>query len=180
MLRVISAVLVLGVSLVLVADLSAGIRDRRRVAHQDGQPNFSRVDMMVRGLTLTDAQKAKVAELKSVYDPKFKENRAKIDGLFTDEQKKARKEAVEKAKADGKNRKEIWDAGEAAVKLTPEQKAKLDEMKKTGETMTKEVREKVKALLTPEQLEQWKKIREDMKKKLDEKKPEEKKPEEKK
>jgi len=41
----------------------------------------------------------------------------------------------------------------------------MDEGKKATEALDKEVREKVMNILTPEQKEQWKKIREDMKKK---------------
>ena len=103
--KAVSTVLVLVLSLVFVADASAQRRERRRGGREGGQPNFSRVDMMVRGLTLTDEQKTKVAELKKEYDPKFKENRAKFEGIMTDEQKKASKEAMDKARADGKKGK---------------------------------------------------------------------------
>ena len=159
MLKVASTVLVLALSLVFVADLSAARRERRRPV---GQPEFSRVDMMLRGLTLTDEQKTKVAELKKEYDPKFTENRTKFESILTDEQKKARKEAADKARAEGKKGKEVWDAALAAVKLTPEQKAKMDEVKKTKDTLEKELHEKVNAMLTPEQKEQLKKAHEDM------------------
>jgi len=162
MLKAVSTVLVLALSLVFVADLSAAKRERRREGRQGGQPEFSRVDMMVRGLTLTDEQKTKVAELKKEYDPKFKENRTKFESILTDDQKKARKEAADKARVDGKKGKEVWDASLAAVKLTDEQKAKMDEAKKTMEALEKELHEKVKAMLTPEQQEQMKKAHEEM------------------
>jgi Spy/CpxP family protein refolding chaperone len=158
---VLSTALVLALSLVFAADASAQRRERRR-DRQGGQPNFSRVDMMVMGLTLTEDQKAKVAELKKEYDPKFKENMTKADGVLTDDQKKARREAVEKARADGKSRKEVRDAAEAAVKLTPEQKTKLDELKKAGDALGKEVHAKVDSILTQEQKDQQKKMREEM------------------
>jgi Spy/CpxP family protein refolding chaperone len=163
--KAVCTVLVLVLSLVFVADASAQRRERRRAGREGGQPSFSRIDMMLRGLTLTDEQKTKVAALKKEYDPKFKENRAKFEGITTDEQKKASKEGMDKARADGKKGKEVWDAGTAAAKLTPEQKAKLDEARKASEALDKEVRDKVMSILTPEQKEQWKKIREDMKKK---------------
>jgi Spy/CpxP family protein refolding chaperone len=161
---VLSTALVLTLSLVFVADASAQRKERRREGRPGGRPNFSRVDMMVMGLTLTDVQKTKVAELKKEYDPKFKESREKLDSILTEEQKKARKEAVDKARADGKQGKEAWDAAVAAVKLTPEQQKKMDEAKKASDALDKEVREKVEALLTPEQKEQQKKMREEMQK----------------
>jgi Spy/CpxP family protein refolding chaperone len=166
--KAVSTVLVLALSLVFVADVSAQRRERRRGGREGGPPNFSRVDMMVMGLTLTDDQKTKVAELKKVYDPKFKENRTKMESILTDEQKKARKEAMDKARADGKKFKGVWDAGQAAVKLTPEQQTKWDEAKKAGDALEKEVREKVDAFLTPEQKEQQKKMRENMRKRTGE------------
>jgi Spy/CpxP family protein refolding chaperone len=168
MLKAVTTALVLIVSLVFVADLSAAKKDRRHNGQPGGQPNFSRIDMMVRGLTLTEEQKTKVADLKKVYDPKLKENRTKFEGLMTEEQKKASKEAMDKARADGKKFKEVWEAGQAAAKFTPEQKAKLEEAKKATDALQKEVREKVMSILTPEQKEQLKKAREEMKKKRSE------------
>ena len=85
---------------------------------------------------------------------------------MTDEQKKASKEAMDKARADGKRGKEVWDAGQAAVKLTPEQKTKMDEAKKASEALDKELREKVDAFLTQEQKDQLKKMREEMRKRM--------------
>jgi Spy/CpxP family protein refolding chaperone len=164
MLKAFSAFLVLALSLLFVADVSAQTRERRRGSRQGGRPNFSRVDMMVFGLTLTDEQKAKVAELKKEYDPKFTENMTKSQGVLTDEQKKARREAAQKARADGKNRKEMQEAIDAAVKLTPEQKKTQEELKKAGEALTKEVQAKVDSILTAEQKEQQKKMREEMQK----------------
>jgi Spy/CpxP family protein refolding chaperone len=165
MFKAVTTALVLGMSLAFVADLSAAKKERRHNGPPGGQPNFSRIDMMLRGLTLTEEQKTKVAELKKVYDPKLKENRTKFEGLMTDEQKKASREAMDKAKADGKKGKDIWEAGQAAAKFTPEQKAKLDEARKASQVLEKELHEKVVSILTPEQKEQLKKAREEMKKK---------------
>jgi Spy/CpxP family protein refolding chaperone len=164
MLKAVSTVLVLAVSLTFVASLSAQVKERRHDGHKGGQPKFSRIDMMLRGVTLTDEQKTKVAALKKEYDPKLKEGMTKAESIVTPEQKKAGREAGEKARADGKKGKEAVEAVEAAMKLTTEQKTKMDEAKKKMLALDKELREKVMGLLTTEQKDQLKKAREEMRK----------------
>jgi Spy/CpxP family protein refolding chaperone len=105
---------------------------------------------MLKGLNLTDEQKAKVKELRKEYQPKFKEAAGSV---LTTDQKKARDDAIKAAKDAGKKGPEVFKAARAAVKLTDEQKAKMKEVIKP---LRKEFREKVKAILTPEQQEQLK------------------------
>ena len=50
------------------------------------------IDMMVRGLELSDAQKAKLEELTKEQGPKLREAFEKMSSFLTDEQKKAREE----------------------------------------------------------------------------------------
>ena len=105
---------------------------------------------MLKGLSLSDDQKAKLKALKEEYKPKFK---AAADSILTADQQKARDEAVKAAKAEGKKGPEVWKAARHAVKLTDEQKAKFHEAMKP---LHKELHEKVMALLTTEQKEQLK------------------------
>jgi Spy/CpxP family protein refolding chaperone len=105
--------------------------------------------VMVKDVTLTDEQKTKVAELKKVYDPKFKQAREKLDTILTDEQKKMKQEAKEA----GKNPKDLWKI----LKLTDDQMAKLKEGQKALQTLRKEAREKAMDILTPEQKKQLQK-----------------------
>ena len=75
-----------------------------------------------------------------------------MESIPTDEQKKARGEAMKTARDAGKKGKEVWDAADTAMKLTDEQKAKLAEARKQwGDVLWKERREFC-AILTPEQL----------------------------
>ena len=60
--------------------------------------------------------------MKKDFAPKLDEARKKMD-VLTPEQKKAREEAVKKATDDGKSRREIRAAGEAAVTLNYKQKS---------------------------------------------------------
>ena len=107
-------------------------------------------------ITLTDEQKTKVAELEKEYAPKMKELREKLDKVMTEEQQKARhdamKEAREKGK-EGKKGKELHQAINDAMKLSEEQQKKYDETDKQITALRLEILEKVKPLLTDEQKE---------------------------
>ena len=85
------------------------------------------------------------------YGPKFKEAFTKMESIPTAEQKKARDEAFKAAVTAGKNGKEVWDAAQAAMKLTDEQKTKMAEAGKAMQALNKEYGEKFRAILTPEQ-----------------------------
>jgi Spy/CpxP family protein refolding chaperone len=109
-------------------------------------------------LTLTDEQKTKLADLQKEYGPKVGELMKKRMAVLTDEQRKAGHDAEKEAKAAGKSRKEIRDAVEAAMNLTDEQKAKMADVQKEMQPMQQEAREKIKEILTPDQVEQLKKL----------------------
>ena len=119
-------------------------------------PAAQRVDKMVAGLKLTDAQKTSLAAVKKEYGPKLMAAIKKLD-VKTPEQKKAIAEAAKEAKAAGKKGKELHQAIEAAVTLTEAQKTQLAEAKKTMGALEKELRQKVMSVLTPEQKDQLKK-----------------------
>jgi Spy/CpxP family protein refolding chaperone len=110
-------------------------------------------------LNLTEDQKTKLEALKNEYAPKLKAGFEKHTSILTDEQRKARQDAVKAAKEAGKTRQEVWKEAQAAVKLTDAQKAQMDKAREEGQTLRKEIHEKVMAVLTPEQREQLKKER---------------------
>jgi Spy/CpxP family protein refolding chaperone len=162
MLKAVSTVLVLAVSLVVVDSLAA--QQRHREGPRPGQGGWDRIEAMVKNLKLTDEQKTKVAELKKEYEPKFKEALAKVEAVTTAEQKKARDEAAKAARTAGKRGQEVMVAGRDAMKLTDEQKTKLQDGWKAMQTLGKEAHDKVMGLLTPEQKDQLKKAREERRK----------------
>ena len=107
-------------------------------------------------ITLTDEQKAKVAELEKEYAPKMKELREKHDKILTEEQKKARQEVMKEAREKGKEGKKGKDLAQAvkdAMKLTEEKQKEYDETDKKIVALRQEILEKVKPLLTDEQKE---------------------------
>ena len=148
--RMVSVVLALAVSLVFVGKLLAADQTcpPTKPEHH-GQAMMGPWDM-VKGLDLTDEQKAKVKALRKEYEPKLK---AAMDGVLTADQKQARDDAIKAAKDAGKKGPEVFKAARAAVQLTDEQKAKMQEAMKP---LQKDLREKIKAILTPEQQEQVK------------------------
>ena len=104
-----------------------------------------------KGIELTVDQKTKVDALNKEFGPKLAECRKKAAGIITADQKKARTEAVKKAKADGKKGKEVQAAANAAVAITADQKKLQAETKKAMGALNKEIRTQFAALLTDEQ-----------------------------
>lgn len=105
------------------------------------------------GVEWTDEQKTQIEEIKKEQMPKMMEYFQKAEAMLTDEQKKARIEAVKTAKTAGKNPKEMMEAIEAALNLTEEQKTQRSELRKEMEASQKELMQKIMGLLTPEQKE---------------------------
>ncbi len=109
-------------------------------------------EKVLKGIDLTDAQKTQLKEIEKEFGPKLADVVKKMD-VLTPDQKKARAEAAKAAKAAGKKGKEAREAVEAAVKLTDDQKAKMAEARKELGPLENQLREKVLAVLTPEQKE---------------------------
>jgi len=110
-------------------------------------------------LSLTEEQKARVKELMKEFDKTVKEVGGKMDAVLTDEQKQIRNETIKAAIAAGKkDRAEIAKAVGDAIKLTDEQKAKMQELNKGIVAAQREMVAKIKGLLTPEQTEQMKNL----------------------
>jgi Spy/CpxP family protein refolding chaperone len=96
-------------------------------------------------LHLTDAELAKMKELREEYRPKVHKALEGLRGLLTEEQRKAREEALKA----GKNRREVL----AALNLTDEQKEKVAAAGKEIHELVREHMEKVHDLLTDSQKE---------------------------
>jgi Spy/CpxP family protein refolding chaperone len=159
--RVVTTVLTLAVSLVIVGNLLAAEEKGRSEGRRPHRPMMGQEDILpapfLKGLNLTDDQKAKLDTLKKEYAPKFKEGWEKMQSVLTADQKKARDEAVKAAEASGKTGRDAFRAAHDAVKLTDEQKAKMDQVRKDNQAVRKEARDKAMAILTPEQQDQLKK-----------------------
>ena len=97
-------------------------------------------------LDLTEAELAKIREIRKEYRPRMEEAVKQLEGLLTDAQKKAREEAIE---AD-KPRREIL----RSLNLTSEQTAKLESVGKELKELVSEEADKIRGVLTAGQKEQ--------------------------
>jgi Spy/CpxP family protein refolding chaperone len=116
----------------------------------------------LRQLNLTADQKAKLAELRKEYRPKFKEIHQAKQSVLTPAQKQAREEvlsAAKAARAAGKKPGNVRKAVAAAVNLTADQQAKMAKLDKAAATLRAELREKALAILTPDQVAELKQLK---------------------
>jgi Spy/CpxP family protein refolding chaperone len=104
-------------------------------------------------LDLTDAEMAKIVQLRAEYRPKIHKALESLHGLLTEEQRKAREEALKA----GKKRREVL----AALNLTEEQKAKVEAVGKEIGELVREHMEKVHELLTDSQKQKLEEFKEE-------------------
>jgi Spy/CpxP family protein refolding chaperone len=97
----------------------------------------------LRELDLTDAERAKIAEIRKEYRPKVAKFLGDLKGLLTADQRKAREEALKA----GKKHTEVI----ASLKLTDEQKGKVEAAGKEVATLVREELGKIRDVLTEEQ-----------------------------
>ena len=101
--------------------------------------------------TLGPDLKEKVTKIIDEHAPKLKEAQAKVDAVLTDEQRRDRKAAQKAAKDAGKKGKAAQVEINAAVKLTDEQKKKMDEATEALNAARSEMNKEISALLTEDQ-----------------------------
>lgn len=151
--KALSRVLALIASMLIAGNLLAA--DGEKPQHGKRQQRATGDGMQwLDSLKLTDEQKAKVEEVKKEFAPKMEEASKKMQGILSEDQKKARDEAMKEARDAGKTGRDVWQAGLAAAKLTDEQKSKLADASKDLMSVAQERREKLLAILTPEQKEE--------------------------
>jgi len=142
--RVGTNLLSLALALVIAAPLFAADKEKKKGPRKKPDPatwilkRFEKAE-------LTDDQVAKIKQLVAKVAEETAECRKKA--APTPEQQKARKEAMEKAKAEGKEGRELYAAARDAVKLSPDQEAAMKEVRKAHGAMWKEIM----GMLTDEQ-----------------------------
>ena len=148
-------VLVLAIAVpVLAQEKAKGKRGGQKKAGARAQKQVQVLPTrLLEGLELTDEQKAKLEAVSKEMKAPMMEARKAMNDLLTDEQKAARKKAFAEAKKAGKKPQEIQKAVQATLKLTDEQQEKMAKVKAKQAELQKQIREKVMAILTPEQRE---------------------------
>jgi Spy/CpxP family protein refolding chaperone len=112
----------------------------------------------LRELHLTDAEREQVAEIRKEFRPRITKAMEGLMGILTDDQKRAREEALKA----GKSRREI----RAALNLTDEQKEKVEAVCKDVTAVVREEMEKIGDVLTASQKEKLEELREEHKERV--------------
>ena len=106
-------------------------------------------------LDLTDDELTKIGEIRTEYRPKMVKAMKGLEGLLSDDQRKAREEALNA----GKKRKEVLES----LKLTADQKEKVTTVAKEVATLFREEVEKIQDVLTAGQKEKLQELSEERK-----------------
>ena len=107
-------------------------------------------------LDLTQEQKEELKKLRETLGPKGKEILGKMEDVLTEEQKIAGDEAMREVKESGKKGRALFVAIEAALKLTDEQKEKMDKIAPEVSALQRQAMKEIRGILTPEQQEKLK------------------------
>lgn len=110
-------------------------------------------------LKFTDEQQKKLTDLQAEFGGKFGELSKQRDAVYTEEQKTARAEVEKKLRDGGLNRQEYVDAMAAALKVTAEQKTKIDAVETEFAKARRDYEEQKMAVLTAEQKSTFSKLR---------------------
>jgi len=106
-------------------------------------------------LDLTDAEVAKIMAIRKECRPKIEKAMKELEGLLTDEQKKTRLDSLEA----GKKRKEVIES----LKLTNDQKAKIEAAGKEVRTLVREELERMRDVVTEGQKEKLQEFKDERK-----------------
>jgi Spy/CpxP family protein refolding chaperone len=109
-------------------------------------------------LDLTDDEVARVQEIHKDFRPRMEKVLKELQGLLTDDQNKARQEALRA----GKKRREVLEA----LKLTDEQKQKVQAIGKEVAALARERMEKVSGVLSAGQKEELPDLKEERKERV--------------
>lgn len=142
--------LVLALSALLATSVSAQEKKKKPEGAKGGKAAAAAIKLPP-GIELSAEQQAKVEELNKQYGPRLQELAKKSGEILSPEQRKARKEAGDAAKAEGKKGKEVQEAVDAALKLSDEQKKQLDDVQAQQKALQAEIRGKLEEILTAEQ-----------------------------
>ena len=114
---------------------------------------IDRIKGAVEGLDLSDDQKGKLGTVRDDFETKKQAIIDKLTDLLTEDQKQAAKDAMESAKQSGKKGREVYQSIEASLKLTDEQKQKMEPIGKELQGLVNDALKQVTEVLTPDQKE---------------------------
>jgi Spy/CpxP family protein refolding chaperone len=128
----------------------AGLREERK---QHRAESLAERIANLESLDLTDHEMTQIDDIRKEYRPKVGAALRKLTGLLTAEQKQARADGLRA----GKRRREVREA----LKLTTEQKEKLEAVGNELRTLVRDEMEKIRAVLSPEQQEKLEELKQE-------------------
>jgi Spy/CpxP family protein refolding chaperone len=128
---------------VLTADQKTKLKELKEERKEGRHRRLAHRLAHLKELDLTGAEMAKIEEIRKEFHPKMVKAMEGLKGTLTAEQRKARQEALKA----GKKRKEVL----TALKLTDEQKEKVEAAAKEMGSLVREEMEKIRDVLTESQ-----------------------------
>lgn len=145
-------VLALGMSVIIGLPLLAQDAKEKKGKKKKGEnAAVAQAFAFLSSIELTDEQKTKLEAIKTECSPKIVELGKKRADILTKEQMDIQKKIRAEGKSAGKKKKEVEQEVQDAMKMTDEQRTKLQEVNKEAAELTAQIREKVGAILTDEQ-----------------------------
>ncbi len=114
---------------------------------------IDRIKSAVEGLDLSEDQKEKLGKIRDDFETKKDGIQEKLAGVLTEDQKQIAKDTMDSAKQSGKKGREVYQSIEASLKLTDEQKQKMEPIGKELQKLVNDTMKQVMEVLTPDQKE---------------------------
>lgn len=142
----------------LIAVVVAGLISGTGIAQENDRQNERRQRpdpfqqfFTLPGIEFSEDQQGKIEELRKEFVPKLTKNQDAWNGVITDEQQQARREAFQSAREVGKEGQELRDAVDAAIKFTAEQREQRAAIQQERDKLLSDIWTQLTALLTDEQ-----------------------------
>ncbi len=131
-------------------------QQEQRVKQQDqrAQPAPFQQLFRLRGVEFSTEQKALAEELRKKHAPMLTDFQRKLNGVYTQEQRQARRKAIQAARDAGKEGRALQQAVAQAVELSAEQKQQVADIRKQRDALTTKIQGELRGLLTGEQRKQ--------------------------
>ena len=114
---------------------------------------IDRIKAAIESMDLSEDQKEKLGKIRDDFEVKKQEIQGKLAELLTEEQKQTAKDALDSARQAGKKGREVYQSLEASLKITDEQKQKMEPIGKELQKLVSDTMKQVVEVLTPEQKE---------------------------
>ena len=106
---------------------------------------------LLKNIELTELQKQQVKDIETKYTSVFLELQSKLENVQSADERKARNEAAQKAKTEGKKGKDLKAAVDAAAPISDAEKAAMKAAQEEMKAVSKEMKDALLGVLTEDQ-----------------------------